>query len=132
MTSHCHFLTGEALQRRSYCCENDHNTQPELSPILTLVNASQVKLYIGMTPMQRKWYKDLLNRDVGNLNTLGGPDKMRLLNILMQLRKVKESPEHRMEGAKASWRLSVRREHPISSASIPEGPAVDRLSSHGF
>ncbi|CAN0139114.1 unnamed protein product, partial [Laminaria digitata] len=41
-----------------------------------------------MTPMQRKWYKDLLNRDVGNLNTLGGPDKMRLLNILMQLRKV--------------------------------------------
>lgn len=48
----------------------------------------QVKLYIGMTPMQRKWYKDLLNRDVGNLNTLGGPDKMRLLNILMQLRKV--------------------------------------------
>lgn len=47
-----------------------------------------MKLYIGMTPMQRKWYKDLLNRDVGNLNTLGGPDKMRLLNILMQLRKV--------------------------------------------
>ena len=41
--------------------------------------------------MQRKWYKDLLNRDVGNLNTLGGPDKMRLLNILMQLRKVGRS-----------------------------------------
>lgn len=50
-----------------------------------------MKLYIGMTPMQRKWYKDLLNRDVGNLNTLGGPDKMRLLNILMQLRKVSEA-----------------------------------------
>jgi len=45
-----------------------------------------------MTPMQRKWYKDLLNRDVGNLNTLGGPDKMRLLNILMQLRKVQIVP----------------------------------------
>ncbi|CAM9097974.1 unnamed protein product [Scytosiphon promiscuus] len=52
----------------------------------------EVKLYIGMTPMQRKWYKDLLNRDVGNLNTLGGPDKMRLLNILMQLRKVCNHP----------------------------------------
>ncbi|CAM9983052.1 unnamed protein product, partial [Discosporangium mesarthrocarpum] len=52
----------------------------------------EVKLYIGMTPMQRSWYKQLLHRDVGNLNTLGGPDKLRLLNVLMQLRKVCNHP----------------------------------------
>jgi SWI/SNF-related matrix-associated actin-dependent regulator of chromatin subfamily A member 5 len=38
--------------------------------------------------MQREWYKRVLSKDAHTLNALGGPDRMRLLNVLMQLRKV--------------------------------------------
>jgi SNF2 family DNA or RNA helicase len=48
----------------------------------------EVKLYIPLTRMQREWYKRVLSKDAHTLNALGGPDRMRLLNVLMQLRKV--------------------------------------------
>lgn len=52
----------------------------------------ETKLYIGLTKMQRQWYKRILNKDAPALNALGGPDRVRLLNVLMQLRKVCNHP----------------------------------------
>lgn len=52
----------------------------------------EIKLYTGMTEMQTYWYRTTLSRDVAALNQLGGPEKTRLLNILMQLRKVCNHP----------------------------------------
>ena len=58
----------------------------------------EVKLYIGMTEMQRLWYTKILSKDAHTLNALGGPDRVQLLNILMQLRKVCNHP-YLFEGA---------------------------------
>jgi SWI/SNF-related matrix-associated actin-dependent regulator of chromatin subfamily A member 5 len=58
----------------------------------------ETKLYIKMTPMQRDWYRRVLTKDIENINAIGGPDKVRLLNILMQLRKVCNHP-YLFEGA---------------------------------
>ena len=52
----------------------------------------EVKLYTGLSEMQEYWYKKLLSKDAAALNQLGGPDKTRLQNILMQLRKVCNHP----------------------------------------
>jgi SWI/SNF-related matrix-associated actin-dependent regulator of chromatin subfamily A member 5 len=52
----------------------------------------ETKLYIGLTPMQQEWYKRVLRKDSHELNSLGGPDRVRLLNIIMQLRKVTNHP----------------------------------------
>ena len=43
-----------------------------------------------MSALQKEWYVRVLRNDIENLNALGGPDRVRLLNILMQLRKVRE------------------------------------------
>jgi len=48
--------------------------------------------------MQQQWYKRVLSKDAAQLNSLGGADKVRLLNILMQLRKVTNHP-YLFEGA---------------------------------
>lgn len=51
-----------------------------------------------MSPIQREWYRKVLTKDIENLNSIGGPDKVRLLNVLMQLRKVCNHP-YLFEGA---------------------------------
>ena len=58
----------------------------------------EIKLYIGLSAMQKDWYRRVLTKDVAALNALGGPDKTRLLNVLMQLRKVCNHP-YLFEGA---------------------------------
>jgi len=58
----------------------------------------EVKLYIGLTEMQRLWYTKILSKDAHMLNALGGPERVQLLNILMQLRKVCNHP-YLFEGA---------------------------------
>jgi len=58
----------------------------------------ETKLYIGLTDMQQQWYTKILSKDAAELNALGGPDRVRLLNILMQLRKVCNHP-YLFEGA---------------------------------
>ena len=60
----------------------------------------ETKLYVGLTEMQQAWYKTVLRKDAHSLNSLGGPDKVRLLNILMQLRKVCNHP-YLFDGAEA-------------------------------
>lgn len=52
----------------------------------------ETKLYIGLTKMQQEWYVRCLQKDAHELNKLGGPDRNRLLNVLMQLRKVCNHP----------------------------------------
>jgi len=49
-------------------------------------------LHVGLTKMQKFWYTKVLTKDSTALNALGGPDRVRLLNILMQLRKVCNHP----------------------------------------
>lgn len=58
----------------------------------------ETKLYVGLSEMQREWYMRMLHRDAAHLNAIGGSDRVRLLNILMQLRKVCNHP-YLFEGA---------------------------------
>lgn len=52
----------------------------------------ETKLYIGLTKMQQEWYVKVLQKDAHELNKLGGPSRVGLLNVLMQLRKVCNHP----------------------------------------
>ncbi|MEE6496993.1 hypothetical protein FKM82_002553 [Ascaphus truei] len=52
----------------------------------------EVKIYLGLSKMQREWYTKILMKDIDILNSAGRMDKMRLLNILMQLRKCCNHP----------------------------------------
>ncbi|XP_023373131.1 probable global transcription activator SNF2L1 isoform X2 [Otolemur garnettii] len=52
----------------------------------------EVKIYLGLSKMQREWYTKILMKDIDVLNSAGKMDKMRLLNILMQLRKCCNHP----------------------------------------
>ncbi|CAG0902990.1 unnamed protein product [Cyprideis torosa] len=52
----------------------------------------ELKVFVGLTKMQREWYTKLLMKDIDVVNGVGGKDKMRLLNILMQLRKCANHP----------------------------------------
>lgn len=60
----------------------------------------ETKLYVGLTSMQQDWYVKCLQKDAHELNKLGGPDRNRLLNVLMQLRKVCNHP-YLFDGAEA-------------------------------
>ncbi|XP_027289295.1 probable global transcription activator SNF2L1 isoform X5 [Cricetulus griseus] len=52
----------------------------------------EIKIYLGLSKMQREWYTKILMKDIDVLNSSGKMDKMRLLNILMQLRKCCNHP----------------------------------------
>jgi len=58
----------------------------------SLLPKIETKLFIGMSAMQKAWYKNLLSKDAAALNAIGGADRVRLLNVLMQLRKVCNHP----------------------------------------
>lgn len=49
-------------------------------------------VYVGLSVMQRQWYTKLLMKDIDIVNGAGKTDRMRLLNILMQLRKCCNHP----------------------------------------
>lgn len=48
-------------------------------------------LYLKLTPLQEALYRNILKKDVDAINFSGG-DRVRLLNILMQLRKCCNHP----------------------------------------
>lgn len=52
----------------------------------------ETKLFVGMSKMQRAWYQKLLSRDIDALSGSANANKTRLLNIVMQLRKVCNHP----------------------------------------
>merc|ERR1719192_2576315 len=49
-------------------------------------------MYVGLSKMQKEWYKKILTKDIDLLNAAGKGERMRLLNILMQLRKCTNHP----------------------------------------
>ncbi|KAG9246294.1 SWI/SNF family of DNA-dependent ATPase [Calycina marina] len=66
----------------------------------SLLPKKEINLYIGMSDMQVKWYKKILEKDIDAVNGAGGKreSKTRLLNIVMQLRKCCNHP-YLFEGA---------------------------------
>lgn len=52
----------------------------------------EVKVYVGLSKMQREWYTKVLMKDIDVVNGAGKIEKMRLQNILMQLRKCCNHP----------------------------------------
>jgi SWI/SNF-related matrix-associated actin-dependent regulator of chromatin subfamily A member 5 len=66
----------------------------------SLLPKQELNLYVGMTPMQRKWYQSILEKDIDAVNGANGKkeSKTRLLNIVMQLRKCCNHP-YLFEGA---------------------------------
>ncbi|CAG0884442.1 unnamed protein product [Darwinula stevensoni] len=52
----------------------------------------ELKVYVGLSEMQREWYTKVLMKDIDIVNGAGKVDKMRLQNILMQLRKCCNHP----------------------------------------
>ncbi|KAI5450775.1 chromatin remodeling complex Adenosinetriphosphatase [Naganishia albida] len=60
----------------------------------SLLPKKEINLYVGMSDMQRKWYKSLLEKDIDAVNGAAGKreGKTRLLNIVMQLRKCCNHP----------------------------------------
>jgi SNF2 family DNA or RNA helicase len=59
----------------------------------SLLPKKRIDLYVGMSSMQRQWYKKLLEKDISTLNGVkqSGSAK-RLQNIVMQLRKCCNHP----------------------------------------
>ncbi|XP_023332066.1 chromatin-remodeling complex ATPase chain Iswi [Eurytemora carolleeae] len=58
----------------------------------SLLPKKEVKIFIGLSKMQRDWYTKILMKDIDIVNGAGKTEKMRLQNILMQLRKCCNHP----------------------------------------
>ncbi|GAA6060422.1 hypothetical protein JCM10212_002190 [Sporobolomyces blumeae] len=60
----------------------------------SLLPKKEINVYVGMTDLQRKWYKSILEKDIDAVNGAGGKKegKTRLQNIVMQLRKCCNHP----------------------------------------
>lgn len=54
----------------------------------SLLPKKEINVYVGMTELQRKWYKSILEKDIDAVNGVSGKKegKTRLQNIVMQLR----------------------------------------------
>ena len=57
----------------------------------------EIKLLIGLSEMQRRWYSNILTKNIDVLNAMGA-NRTRMLNMLMQLRKCANHP-YLFEGA---------------------------------
>ena len=60
----------------------------------SLLPKKEINLYVGLSEMQKKWYKNILEKDIDAVNGAAGnkESKTRLLNIVMQLRKCCNHP----------------------------------------
>ena len=56
----------------------------------SLPDKHEMQVYLGMTQMQRDLYKQILSKNIHIVN--GAGDRMQVLNVLMQLRKVCNHP----------------------------------------
>ncbi|KAG5684431.1 hypothetical protein PVAND_013665 [Polypedilum vanderplanki] len=57
-----------------------------------LLPKKETKVFVGLSKMQREWYTKILLKDIDIVNGAGKVEKMRLQNILMQLRKCVSHP----------------------------------------
>ena len=58
----------------------------------SLLPKKEMNIYVGLSRMQREWYQKILMKDIDIVNGAGRVEKMRLQNILMQLRKCCNHP----------------------------------------
>lgn len=59
----------------------------------SLLPKKEVKIFVGMSKMQRDWYTNILLKDIAIINgCTGASEKMRLANIVMHLRKCTNHP----------------------------------------
>merc|ERR1712223_1275645 len=58
----------------------------------SLLPKKESNIYVGLSKMQREWYTKILMKDIDIVNGAGKTEKMRLQNILMQLRKCTNHP----------------------------------------
>lgn len=58
----------------------------------SLLPKKEIKVYVGMSKMQREWYTKILMKDIDVVNGAGKIEKARLMNILMHLRKCCNHP----------------------------------------
>lgn len=60
----------------------------------SLLPKKEINIFVGLTDMQRRWYKSILEKDIDAVNGGVGrkEGKTRLLNIVMQLRKCCNHP----------------------------------------
>lgn len=58
----------------------------------SLLPKKEIKIRVGLSEMQRKWYTNLLTKEIDVLNAQGKLEKTRLQNILMHLRKCCNHP----------------------------------------
>merc|ERR1712141_890555 len=58
----------------------------------SLLPKKEMNIYVGLSKMQREWYQKILMKDIDIVNGAGKTEKMRLQNILMQLRKCCNHP----------------------------------------
>ena len=55
--------------------------------LLIPVLEKEINIYVGLTDMQKQWYKSVLSKDIDAVNGLTGKKegKTRLMNIVMQV-----------------------------------------------
>jgi SWI/SNF-related matrix-associated actin-dependent regulator of chromatin subfamily A member 5 len=55
---------------------------------LTPCPEKEINIYVGLSDMQRKWYRSVLEKDIDAVNGLTGKKegKTRLMNMVMQVR----------------------------------------------
>ncbi|CAD5224172.1 unnamed protein product [Bursaphelenchus okinawaensis] len=58
----------------------------------SLLPKKEVKVFIGLSKLQKEWYTKVLMKDIDIVNTHGKVEKKRLMNILMHLRKCCNHP----------------------------------------
>lgn len=56
--------------------------------LTTFITEKEINIYVGLTDMQRKWYRSVLEKDIDAVNGLTGKKegKTRLMNMVMQVR----------------------------------------------
>ena len=72
-------------------------------PSSLLLAVMSFLLCLGLCKMQREWYTKILMKDIDIVNGAGKTEKMRLQNILMQLRKCCNHP-YLFDGAEVGVR----------------------------
>ncbi|OCK81545.1 chromatin remodelling complex ATPase chain ISW1 [Lepidopterella palustris CBS 459.81] len=99
----------------------------------SLLPKKEINVYVGMSDMQVKWYKKILEKDIDAVNGAGGKkeSKTRLLNIVMQLRKCCNHP-YLFDGAEPGPPYTTD-EHLVTSAAkmVMLDKLLKRLKSQG-
>lgn len=90
-TNHC--LGDDALVKRLHAVLKPFLLRRLKSEVeKRLKPKKEIKVFVGLAKMQREWYTKILMKDIDIVNGAGKMEKMRLQNILMQLRKCTNHP----------------------------------------